>query len=234
MDVVSFLPWLFAGILVFIHYFGDRLNDTAFAHQEKITSLSAGVTITYVFLQLLPEHHKGLEFLGEFGSLTVLAGFTAIHLTEKWVYQHEKTTEEIRNDFRELHSVFLFLYYFALGLLIHELVQASVLEGTLFFIPVMFHTAISSFSLIELDEELLNSGLVKELITIAALLGVGAASFLNIGPNTFHIILGSVTGMFLYVVVHDSMPENDDGKPIYFITGMLLYTAIVAYVWLMF
>ncbi len=234
MTVETALPWIFAGLLVFIHHFGEHLSKTAFAHQEKIMSFSAGVTITYVFLQLLPEHQKGVEYLGEFGSLSVLLGFAAIHITEKWVYHHEKSATDIRKDFREIHSVFLFLYYFAIGLLLHELLQNSVIDGTLFFIPVMFHTAISSFSLLELDDALLNNAIVKAAITVAALIGVGAASFLSIGSALFYVILGIVTGMFLYVVIHDSMPADETGKPAYFLIGLLFYTSIMIYVWVLF
>lgn len=225
------LPWVFAGVLMLVHHFGEHLNDTAFAHQENLTSLSAGVTITYVFLQLLPEHHKGIEFLGEFGSLTVLGGFAAMHLAEKWVYHHEKSSFEIRKDFKELHSLFLFLYYFGIGLLLFELVQGSVLEGTMFFIPVLLHTAISSFSLLELDEAVLNNKAVRYMITVSALLGVATAFLLEINPAVFHIVLGTITGMFLYVVIHDSLPAERSGKPIYFLTGTLLYSLLMIYIW---
>jgi len=197
-------------------------------------SFSAGVTVTYVFLQLLPEQHTATEYLGEFGSVSVLIGFSAIHLTEKWVYHHEKTAAEIRNDFREIHSLFLILYYTAIGLLLYELVQASVVNSVLFFIPVLFHTAISSFSLMELEEELLRNQIVRYLISIAALIGTAIGAVFVIPPAVFYTLLGIVTGMFLYVVIHDSLPSDASGKPLYFLLGLLFYTAIMSYIWLMF
>lgn len=234
MDPVSALPWVFAGLLALIHHFGEHLNDTAFAHQNKIISFSVGVTVTYVFLQLLPEHHRGLEYVGEYGSLSILIGFSTIYLTEKWAYQHDKSFEALKQDFKEIHSAFLFLYYFVIGVLIYELIhQFNVVEGTLFFIPIMFHTAISSFSLIEVDEEILNNPIVRIGITIAVLLGTGAAALFQISLPVFYVLLGTVTGMFLYVVIHDAMPQRDAGRPLYFLLGLLFYSSIMAYIWMM-
>lgn len=234
MATHAVLPWVFAGLLAFIHHFGEHLSDTSFAHQDKIASFSAGVTITYVFLQLLPEFHKGIEHIGSMGAFSLLIGFSAIHLTEKWVYQHEKTSAEIRHDFKEIHSVFLFVYYAAIGFLLHELIAVSVVNGTLFFIPILFHTTISSFSLIELDDEILNNSIVRGLITLAVFLGTGTAALLPTAPSLFYLVLGGVTGMFLYVVIHDSMPTEDSGKPSYFLLGLAFYSAVMAYIWLMF
>ncbi len=227
------LPWVFATLLALVHLFGEHLHDRALAHEDKIISFSAGVTITYVFLQLLPEYHQGLPYLGELGYLTVVAGLSSIHVAEHWAYQHEKSMKEIREDFREIHSIFLFLYYAAIGLLLHEFVETGVTDGVLFFIPVLLHTAISSFSLIELDEELLRNNAVRSLITAAVFIGTGIATFLTIGPHVFYTVLGIVTGMFLYVVLHDAMPDQDTGTPLYFVAGIVIYSILMAEIWLL-
>lgn len=232
MSIEATLPWLFAGILILVHYFGDRLDSTAFAHREKVTSFSAGVTVSYVFLQLLPEHHSGAVYLGDFGPISVLIGFSAVHVTEKWVYHHEKTAAQIREDFRELHSIFLFLYYFVIGLLLYELVQSSITEGMLFFIPVLFHTAVSSFSLLELDEELLSNRFIHGAITVSAVIGTATGYVFHVTPPVFYALLGVVTGMFLYLVIHDSLPDDDAGRPEYFVVGLLCYTAVLIATWL--
>lgn len=231
MSPVELFPWIFAVTIAVIHLFGDRLSDDMDGKHEAITSFAVGVTITYVFLQLLPEHHRGITHLGEAGSLTVLVGFSLIYLAEKYAYQHEKTAEALRRDFKDIHATFLFLYYFAIGTLLTYLAHQDLVHATLFFIPISFHTAISSLSLIELHEEHLNNVWVRIAITVAALLGTAFATFVTLNATAFHIVLGVVTGMFLYVAIRDAMPSRDYGRPALYILGTVFYTLVMLYVW---
>ncbi|MDY6766358.1 MAG: hypothetical protein SVW77_03240, partial [Candidatus Nanohaloarchaea archaeon] len=54
-----------------------------------------------------------------------------------------------------------------------------------------------------------------------------------ISTAVFHVLLGLVTGLFLYVVIRDSLPAEESGAPAYFLAGMLIYTAIVVRIWLL-
>jgi hypothetical protein len=76
MAPTSVLPWLFAAILAIVHYWGEEI--AAHPHTPRVVGLSAGVTVSYVFLDLLPRFHTGIDYLGQIGFFAVLAGFVAL------------------------------------------------------------------------------------------------------------------------------------------------------------
>lgn len=221
----------FAAALAIVHFLGEELEDVTFKHQTEIASFATGVTVTYVFLQLLPEHHKGVEYLGNFGFLFGLLGFSALHLTKKYVTLHEEGWADIRHEFKEIHTVFLFTYHFALGLLLQQLTSISIISGLLFFLPVFLHTAISSLSLTELHEDVLNRLSVKVAVSISPVLGVVVGVTDMVSIQIFHALLGLVTGMFLYTVIHDALPASGEGAPRYYVLGSVLYAVIIVATW---
>jgi len=221
----------FAAILAVVHFFGEEIDEQTYPRQHLIASFAAGLTVAYIFLQLFPEVHAGVDAAGNIVFLLSLGGFAAMHVTEKYIYHHDLTAEEFKEDFREFHSAFLFIYHLALGMIVWFLLQDSLARGTLFFIPVLFHTFVSSLSLTELDEEVLDSLLVKIAVSSSVLLGVILAHLLTITAFQFYTITAAVTGMFLYVVIRDSIKPGDATEPLGFLLGATLYTIIILLIW---
>ncbi len=221
----------FATILTVVHFFGEEIDEQAYPHQHLIASFAAGLTVAYIFLQLFPELYAGVDAAGNIVFLLSLGGFSLMHLTEKYIYHHDLTAEKFREDFREFHSAFLFIYHLALGIIIWFLLQDSLVRGILFFIPVLFHTSVSSLSLSELDEDIKNSLGVKIAVSSSVLLGVLIAHLLTITPFQFYTVIASVTGMFLYVVVSDSLKPGDETEPFGFLLGAVSYSIIILLVW---
>jgi hypothetical protein len=230
MVATGLLPWILGAVIALVHYFGEEINDRLTATQHLLGAFAAGVTVSYIFLQLFPELTKGTEFFGDFHFLFALIGFSIIHIAEKWIVQHEKTIDDIKKDFKELHSIFLFVYHFVIGLLLYTLLTRDVTQGILFFVPVLLHTAVSSLSLKELHEEIMHTPLVEISVSLAVLFGVAAAAFMDIGLATFHVLLGLVTGTFLYLVIHDSLPSRN-GSSFGYVLGVILYLVVIAVTW---
>lgn len=227
------LVWALAATLAIVHFVGAEIDETEFAGTGQLTAIAAGVTITYVFLQLLPEHHKSVAYLGNFGFFFALSGFVALHLIKIYIWRHAKTAAELRHEYKELHSVFLFVYYLAIGIILNNLLTRSVLEGALFFVPVLLHTGISSLALGELHEDVLNNLWVKLGISSAVLIGVGLSQFIGFGPRVFHGLLAVITGMLLYIAVHDSIPDERNNAPLAFIGGIAVYSMVIIYTWML-
>lgn len=222
----------FGVVLAITHFLGEHLDSADWTHRRGLASFAAGVTGAYAFLQLLPEHAGGVTHLGDAVFFFSLGGFLLVHVTEQLIYRYERNPREIRRDFKELHSLFLFSYYFAIGIVITDLTRVSVLAGTLFFLPVVLHTAISSMALTELHEDVLDVGWIKALVSGAVLIGVGAALAVPIPIGLFHALLGGITGMFLYVVIHDSLPEPGESAPFSFLMGVGFYGLVIVATWL--
>lgn len=225
---------VFAGALTITHFLGEELDDLTLPHQAQITAFATGVTVTYVFLTLLPETQNGIQYLGNMAFFFVLLGFSTFHLTKKFIVTHSKSPMEIRHEFKELHTLFFFLYYIAIGILLQLITTNRTVDGLLFFIPIFLHTAVSSLSLTELHEDVLNRLSVKLAVSLAPLFGVGIASANIISIPLFYVILGTVTGMFLYTVIHDALPSDGEGAPHAYLLGTVLYAGLIVATWRLF
>ncbi|MDY6766518.1 MAG: hypothetical protein SVW77_04065, partial [Candidatus Nanohaloarchaea archaeon] len=204
------LPWVFAGCVTVAHYAGSQVENDP--RQHLLTSVAVGATVAYVFLDLLPRHAAGLGHFGDAGFLSMLAGFAGVHAVEKYILQHEKDPAEIRRDFKELHTVFLLSYYLVIGVVMHYFFQRGVVEGVLLSVPVILHTGISSLSLTRIHEDVLQNRAVKTVLTLATPIGVGLATLLPVTPPAAHLAIGGLAGLFLYIMVSDSIAQQEAGR----------------------
>lgn len=233
MAAAELVALAFGALLAVTHFVAERMDRWDWEHETRLTSFAAGATGAYAFLQLLPEHFEGVAVLGEAGFFFSLSGFLLIHVTEMFIEGSGRDPEEVAHQFKEMHTVFLFLYYLAIGVVIADLTRASPVSGLLFFIPVSLHTAISSMALTELHEDVLDLIWVKAGVAGASLLGAVIAVAVAVPPTVFHALLGLITGMFLYVVIHDSLPEPGESAPYAFLAGTGFYSLVIVATWVL-
>ena len=214
-------------LLAAVHFLSEELEEHIRVRRDQVVSFSSGVSITYIFVQLLPEFNQIALESSELVFIFPLLGFSSIHLLEKYVAKAGLGEKEMRKDYGEIHSAFLFFYHGAIGYLIASLLVESTISGLLFFIPVVLHIAVSSFSMTELHESFFQKKTVKIGISIAPVIGVLLHQFGNISTQHFNPVFGTVVGMFFYVVIRDSMPDQDRGQPLEYIIGAIAYLAII-------
>jgi hypothetical protein len=221
------LALLLALVMAVVHFLGEELEEYISGYREQLISFTAGASISYIFVQLLPEFHGMALESGTLIFVFPLLGFSSIHLLEKYIAKADLSEEIARRDYGELHSSFLFLYHGAIGYLVASLVAESTVSGLLFFLPIVLHVAVSSFSVTELHENFMQRRAVKLSISVAPVLGVLAHQLGAISDQLFNPIFGTVIGMFFYVVIRDSIPRDDRGQPQEYITGTLIYLAVI-------
>lgn len=221
------LALLLASLMFVVHFLGEELEEHISGYREAIKSFAAGASMTYIFVQLLPEFHSIASESAGFIFVFPLIGFSSLHLIEKYVAKFGFEDEKMRKEYGEIHSVFLFLYHGALGYLIASLLIESTVSGLLFFIPILMHVTVSSFSMTELHKDFFERTGIKLGISIAPLIGVLIHATNLIAETRFHFIFGTVIGMFFYIVIRDSIPGEDRGKPKEYITGMFLYLSVI-------
>lgn len=218
-------------ILAVVHYFSDRFELKDPALRDKTVSFVAGISITYIFLHLMPKVYEGISSLYEALFLFILAGFACFHLIEKHIYQHS-SKEKLHMKLKEGHSAMFFLYHFAIGILLVQLLSISVVGGILFFIPVLFHTAVSSASLKGIHVSIRERILIKAVLSLSTLFGVILVYFFAVPPHVLYALLGFIMGSMLYVVIRDSMPRETGGKAVYFVMGIVVYAVIIGASWI--
>ena len=97
----------------------------------------------------------------------------------------------------------------------------------MFFIPIVLHSAVSNISLSEVHVRIKRRMPVKLLLSLPALGGVLFATFFTLSTTTFAIILGLVVGIFLYVVIRDSIPKEREGNIWWFLVGNIVMLLLV-------
>jgi len=219
---------LILGLLMsIVHFLGEELEEYIGDYRDQVLSFSSGASITYIFVQLMPEFHRIASESTQAIFMFPLLGFSSIHLMEKYVAKMDIEEKKMREDYREIHSAFLFFYHGAIGYLIASLIAQDAFSGLLFFLPILMHVAVSSFSINELHESLSRKKSVKIAISFAPLLGVIIYSLGTLSRQQFNPVFGTVIGMFFYVVIRDSIPEKDRGQPKEYIAGVIIYLVAI-------
>ncbi len=186
------------------------------ARKEKFISYSAGIMTSYLFLKLLPEIFYFKTQNTNFIYLLILLGFAIIHLTEKYIYQHNNNKAKRYSIHEKIHFAFFFLYYFLLGILINFLSKINLSSAILFTTTITLYSIIKNIS-----------GPTKQqahsFLYLAPLLGYISSLLTNFSLLFFITILSFITGSMFYLVIRELIPTGKKGKPLFFLLGILSY-----------
>lgn len=208
-------------VLALSHYFSDRFP--IHRHRNNVLSFAAGISITYIFLHLLPGSIP--EAYGRSLFLSMLLGFSIFHLIEKHTYRHR--TKRRRHEIKEVHTAAFFVYHLIIGIVLVGLASTNLLSGFLFFVPIMLHSAISSASLKELHRSVKENVAAKSLLSVSPIIGIILGFYVALSSNAYNLLLGFVAGAMLYIVIRDELPSGRKGRPVYFVAGILLYMLLL-------
>ena len=213
-------------ILSIIDFLTEGLFSKASKNKMKFISVAAGVSVSYIFLILLPEIYLGSIEISRLLFLAILFGFGIFHLIEKYIRQNF-TGPALRKEHRLVHSLTSFVYFFVVGFLLVKLAeQDGNLGAVLLFIPIALHIIIDS-----LPRRHTKKHYLRAFSASSPFLGAILASFIDVGKTGEVILLGIVGGALLYTVVRESLPREREGKPMYFITGLLVFTILILLLW---
>ncbi len=224
------LAVIFGLVVAIAHFFSDRFLGVIEEKRKKVISFVAGISLSYVFLLLMPEIYGMVTILDKYIFLLLLLGFAGFHLIEKHIYQHEDK-EKLQEELRTVHSLTFFIYHFLIGFILLNLLTGELMLGLMFLIPVFFHSAVSGASLKGIHVSIRERNLLKVLLSCSTLMGVLIGSLFLIPQHVLNSVLGFVAGAFLYIVIRDSLPRETRGDILYFVSGIAIYTAIIFLIW---
>ena len=178
---------ILALILSIVDFFTEGLFSKASPNKMKFISVSAGVSVSYIFLILLPEIYTRSMEISRLLFLAILFGFGIFHIIEKYIRQNF-TGPELRKEHRAVHSFTSFTYFFVVGFLLVKLAETdSGLSSVLLFIPIMLHIIIDS-----LPRRHTKKRHLRALSAASPFLGAVLASFVDVGSVGNVILLGLV------------------------------------------
>lgn len=222
------LAAILAFVLALVQFFSEQIIDTCRKYYTHVISFSAGISVTYVFVDLFPRFSTEVVETNQFLFVTVLVGFIFVHLIEKYVYQH--SIDNLVDDRIEvINQLLSIVYHIVLGIVIFDFSEESVLQALLLFVPIVIFTGVST-----LPVRQHSSSLIRFLVSLSTLAGVimAWALFDHIQGVILSGLIGFVIGGLLFSVIRHSIPWGKEGKPFFFIIGVAVYTPIV--LWILF
>lgn len=239
----SFIAFVFIGV----HLASYKLYGFSERYKGKVLSLSGGIAISFVFLELLPvlphagSHLKDIlsknaslkGFLEEAAFGIAFIGFIIFFLIEySAVKFQERKTDEARESVEHMKSVF----YAHLSLtailtmivtyLVRFELEKSILKVVLYTVAVSFHFFVVDRSL----EEFYHALYVpfgRYILATAAFLGwIWSVLFPEHEPIAY-ILFAFISGAILFNSIKDEVPTAGKGDPWYFFTGALSYSGLL-------
>jgi zinc transporter ZupT len=152
------------------------------------------------------------------------------------IEEKEKITKHLNKDLAELRFFIKFFYHFFIGFILFNLLLLNLLSGIMFFVFAFFMALLQNkpayqiFSDIEIKIKYNHNKVIHLLEGFSTLIGLGIAIiFAEFAPITLEnvfFIFSFVTGIILYRIVREVIPEKEKGKPIFFIIGIIGFTIL--------
>lgn len=223
-------PYLLAfglsAILAIIHFLGEGIKIPKGPQQYRIVSFAAGISIGYLFLNLLPHTYEAAQRLDKQAFIALLLGFISVHLTEKFFYQHA-VDDDLQKKLKVIHVTTFFVYYLLVGCVLVELATEKTVEAILFSFPIALHAGLSAASLSHIHGEFKHKLPEKILLSLACPLGVLLVFVVPVALSVHNFFISGIAGVLLYVFVKEFLPERTDGQPLFFITGLIAYYIVM-------
>jgi zinc transporter ZupT len=233
------LALLFAGIFIL----GDRLRlpEGLARHQRKVLSFSAGISVAYVFVHLLPEVETARTLLVRLTadwsvplpaylvSLAALAGFMLFYGVDRLVTWRPATggdTAGAEAGDGRLHVGIFAIYVAMVAYLRINTLEAGETPVWLFAVAMGTHFLTVSHTLIrDYGAPYVRTG--RFVLAVAAIAGwaLGAAAEL---PKALMVLpLAALAGAIIAISLIEELPRENEGRFWSFLAGGVLYAAIL-------
>jgi len=209
---------LAALVLSAIHLIAPRFKKFLRGRHVQLMSLSAGMFLSYIFLEGLDNIIEAHANLGKIILVYFFAGFALYHVFNKYLYQHAKNEQEAKKEADELvyaGAIIDALFTgFALAILL-DLSQPAYFA----LIPFMLHTFSATLTVQLHHEHFKTPAILRYLLSFAPLIGAIIGLVLLVETNAFYSLLAFVTGAVLYIAVRHMLPGGKEGNIWYFLLG---------------
>ncbi|MHA1350917.1 MAG: hypothetical protein ACTSSC_03220 [Promethearchaeota archaeon] len=151
-----------------------------------------------------------------------------------------KIQTHINADLNKLRFFTNFSYHLLVGIIVVGLLTIDLISGILFFLFAWFRAIITNRSerhIIFTDLEIYDTYNIDENITrkyilafsnfIGVLIGMTLDLIAFEYTEMFYILFSFTSGVILYTVVREVIPEKEKGRPIYFLIGFVGFTIVI-------
>ncbi|THH39429.1 hypothetical protein [Neolewinella litorea] len=231
-------------VLVLVHLFVSRLGLSGIP-RSKWLSLGGGISVTYIFLHVLPEFAEYQEMFAEHTSDDVLnfmehhiygfalLGLVAFYALERAAKRskqsHREPSEEVEEDDTSVFWIHMFsfmVYNGIIGYLLWGREDQSTMGLVYYVLAMAFHFMVTDFSLYQHYQELYRRR--GRWMVVAALVG-GWALGLTVEIAEIHVgmIFAFVAGGVIMNVLKEELPEERKSNIWAFLTGVVAYAVLL-------
>ena len=222
MNIVPIFVVIALSILLFL---SERLSGYFERIHIELVSLGAGLLVGTIFLEILPYITAGESYLDHYIYVIFLAGFVCVHYLEKFRYQHARSHEGMKMEVNRFRVIGLAAYGILVGLIIAVIFEAYENLAYLVIVPIFIREFAISVSMKHVTGSGYSS--FEQLARSAApVVGVLIGLLLITSNTLLFLVLSFATGVILYIVIRDVIPSGGEGKPTFFVVGVLLTVAI--------
>jgi len=194
--------------------------------KQRLVSFAAGISVAYLFLHLFPQLYSSIigadQSYQQLTFFLMMAGFISYHIIEKWIYQHARR-DEIVKEVEIEHSLTLFFYHFIIGFVFVSLLHDGLENGLLYFIPLSLHIIINALP----HSHRFRGNGVRLFFTSAPLLGAVVGSFFILPTLVQTTLLGLIAGILLFIEAREIVPKRRGESIAFFMVGVALFTVVI-------
>lgn len=151
-----------------------------------------------------------------------------------------KIQNKLNKELTNFRLVTDYIYHFLVGIILIGLLRIELVGGILFFIYAFFRTVVTKrseahliFTDLEIYEEQKyeNPPIIKYISSGSALTGIIIGliinSFLPVNLELLFIFYSFISGVILYVIVREVIPEKEKGNPLKFLIGLVGFAVVI-------
>ena len=249
-DVLNLSATLAIGLpLAFLHVWSPYVHPGRYVDSRYWLPFADGISITYIFLQLLPEithlaaeelhsdesyvlRFSGwLEPLSAWGEqnpfLPLLLGFTLFYGLESGFERpvdHGSSHGAERPVHFWVHMVGMSLYKILLGYLMGQITSVSGL--LIFAFAMVMHFLVIDFHLLEMHRSAYHR-IGRWILSGAFLVGWILSTQVQIAPPVLAMLVSFVAGGAVLMIIQDEFSERSDNSYAAFLLAVLLYGSLL-------
>jgi len=171
---------------------------------------------------------------------------TGLNEQDKELKEHEKEIKmelesHLNKDLEKVHIVINYFYHIIVGLIIFNLLKDDLFSGILFSFFAILKATISNTSNrhikifdINIHTKIEEHNFIKILSITSVLTGVVVGlGFEIIYPLSSFVIFqcfAFISGIILYIIVREVIPQEEKGRPYYFISGATIFIIILIFI----
>ena len=171
---------------------------------------------------------------------------TGLNEKDKELKEHEKEIKmelesHLNKDLEKVHIVINYFYHIIVGLIIFNLLKEDLFSGILFSFFAIMKATISNTSNrhikifdINIHTKIEEHNFIKILSITSVLTGVVVGLVLEIiYPLSSFVIFqcfAFISGIILYIIVREVIPQEEKGRPYYFISGATIFIIILIFI----